>query len=722
MKRIVVFPSKDSPSYQFSQDLTLPSEFQFDPSKSESKVSVFELLCDLKYKELDEYFKTGDPNVFDSCGYSLINRCIQYHLPRPNTFPKHDGMFYDMLVYLLDHGCNVNLQKTHRGRSSALLYVLNPVLVGSEYNDFEKLREIQSFEARNKVKEPERNPILTLKRKIGIIKLLLDRGSLNISDSYGFNPVMIAVNLAARMKSLPKKQSEIECYEEISELLLSHFSLTIRNIIEVNLQYCSRLQLISVKHGLDIIYRTHNLVSKLNQSNIKLRYNSIYEMSHQFFISEEKSLEVNEELKSLLFVMQYFDLANFLSYFRIKGELNCLGKSPLKSSLNFVFTSPQIWRLEIFSVDCFLLYLDNANILNWILPYKIDGSLSKIEGVFSLFQYLISKPEFDVSQIGPFFIDLISRIESNSELASGIKYLLVRLLILLELWVLHRPFDESKVYHLKEDLIRSQIFTFNTLAHYFLQNFNLFDIIHIKTSYPVQRGEIGSVWEKGDEMEKQNVNRNAEHHIFMRILGSLSFQVNNRDETEKNTCLHILAKLGRVNCMEYLLDYLGAYPFALNSQGITFLDIYEGMNGSKTGEEKDTQVLKNINQFRQYTSKPYSLRTLSGYILSKLPNEIIKSMNPPHNILHFISLHQQPKSAYEVIELTVNNKGKYQVKSNQVKSHPIKSHRKFKPKVTTDKQASPSDKVVSFTAFSVKEGDTDCGEYSCSVKFNPGIL
>ena len=72
----------------------------------------------------------------------------------------------------------------------------------------------------------------------------------------------------------------------------------------------------------------------------------------------------------------------------------------------------------------------------------------------------------------------------------------------------------------------------------------------------------------------------------MKILDCLSFQVNNRDESERNTCLHILAKLGRVDCIEYLLDYLGAYPYALNSQGNTFLDIYEGLNTLKS-EEKD---------------------------------------------------------------------------------------------------------------------------------------
>ena len=709
MKKIIRFPNKDaqSPSYHFSKGITLPTEFEFKSNTpTETSSSVFELLHDLNFKGLDEYFEAGNPDVYDSCGFSLLNRCIQYHMPRQNNaMLNHDEKFYDMLVYLLDHGCDVNLPNSNRYNSTALHYVLSPMI---GVIDHEHRKCNVTLEGVVTIKIPPGKKQLVFQRKLKIIKLLLDRGSLNINTSNGFNAVMIAVNMKVRCNAYSRIQSEREFYHEISGLFLTHFSLTIRNLVEMNIQIPSRLQLISVKHGLNVVLKTHDLVSNLNLADVEFSYTFAQELSHQFFISEEQSFDVTGELISLLFVIQYFDLADFLLYFKYNSELSGLGKSPLKSSLNLVFTTPQFGRFEIFCVDCCLIYLDNTNTLYWILPYRIDCSVSRIEGIFSLFQFLILKPEFNVSQIGPFFIELISRIDSNSELASGIQYLLVRYLILIELWILHRPLDESKVYHLKEDLIQSKIFSFNTLAHFFLQNFNLFDIIRLKTSLPIQRGEMCSIWKKTKELEKQDISRKSELHIFMKILYCLSFQVNNRDESERNTCLHILAKLGRVDCMEYLLDYLGAYPFALNSQGNTFLDIYEGLNTLKI-EEKDAQVLKNIDKFRHYMSRPFSLRTLSGYVLSKFPNQMIQSINPPHNILHFILLHQKPNPGYEIVELRLTGR------------HHIK-HRKSKPKITSDKQSCASENQISFATFSPQEESSACQESGCRIKFNPGII
>ena len=711
MKRIIRFPNKDaqSPSYHFSKGTTLPTKFEFKSNTptEETSSSVFELLYDLNYKDLDEYFETGKPDVYDSCGYSLLNRCIQYHMPRQNNATlNHDEKFYDMLVYLLDHGCEVNLPNANRYNSTALHYVLSPT-VG--VIDHENRKSIVALEGMVTMNLPPGKKQLVFQRKLKIIKLLLERESSNINTSNGFNAVMIAVNMKVRCNAYSRIQSEREFYREISDLFLTHFSLTIRNLVEMNIQIPSRLQLISVKHGLSVVLKSHDLVSKLNHAGIEFSYTFAQELSHQFFINEEQSLDVTEELTSLLFVMQYYDLADFLLYFKYNCELSALGKAPLKSSLNLVFTTPQFGRFEIFCVDCCLIYLDNTNTLNWILPYKIDCSVSRIEGIFSVFQYLMLKPEFNVSQIGPFFIELITRVDSNSELASGIQYLLVRYLILIELWILHRPLDEFKVYHLKGDLIQSKIFSFNTLAHFFLQKFNIFEIIRLKTSLPIQRGEMCSIWKKTKEIEEQDVSRNSELHIFMKILDCLSFQVNNRDESERNTCLHILAKIGRVDCMKYILDYLGAYPYALNSQGNTFLDIYEGLNTLKI-EEKDAQVLKNIDTFRHYMSKPFSLRTLSGYVLSKLPNQIIQSINPPHNILHFILLHQKPNPGYEIVELRLT--GRYHIK-----------HRESKPKIHSDKQFSASENQISFASFThQEENSASCQENGCKIKFNPGII
>ena len=518
MKKIVRFPNTDThpPSYHFSERLILPTEFEFKSNTStESSPSVFELLFDLNYKELDKYFERDDPDVYDSCGSSLLTRCIQYHMPRQNAVSNHDEKFYDMLVYLLDHGCGVNVPNPNRYNSTALHYVLSP-MVG--VIDHENRKCVMALEGLSTMKVPDSKKQLASQRKLRIIRLLLERGSSNINASNGFNAVMIAVNMNVRCNSYSRIQSEREFYREVSDLFLTHFSLTIRNLVEINIQIPSRLQLISVKHGLSAVLKTHELVSILTHADVEFSYTFVQELSHQFFISEEQRFDVTDELMSLLFVMQYFDLPDFLFYFRYNGELSGVGKSPLKSSLNLVFTTPQFGRIEIFCVDCCLIYLDTTNTLNWILPYEIDCSVLRIEGIFSLFQFLISKPEFNVSQTGPFFIELISRVDSNSELASGIQYLLVRYLILIELWILHRPLDESKVYHLKEDLIQSKIFSFDTLAHFFLQNFNLFDIIRLKTSLPIQRGKMCSIWKQTKEIEKQDVSRDSELHIFMKIL------------------------------------------------------------------------------------------------------------------------------------------------------------------------------------------------------------
>ena len=704
MKKSIQFPNTDdsSLSYHFSNNFTLASQFEFN---SEPNLPVWEALYDLNYKELKTYFKTGNPNIFDSAGYSLIGRCIQYQMPRHNALAKYDGKFYEMLVFLLDHGCDVNLQNKHRYNTTALHYVLNPMVGWVDY--YSKRATDVGFrsdtaEGMSLSRIPFDKIDVVFRRKIEIIKLLLSRGALNLVDSNGLNPVMIALNLAARINAFPGPESEKKYYREISHLLLSHFPISVRNVFQINLQLSSRLILISVKHGLQNVLKTQELVTKVAHRNVNFSYTFVYELTHQFSICREKSCEIDDELKTAIHAMQHFDLDGFLLYFRFNAKLKGIGKFPLKSCLNLTFTSPDFGQIEIFSFSSVLLYLDNNSTLDWIMPYQLNGNLSKIKGVFALFQFLISKSEFNVSQIGPFFIELISRINPKCELASKIQYLLVRYLMLLELWILYRPIDESKVYHLKEELINSDVFTFNTLAHYFLQNFNLFELIRIKTAIPIQQGEPTSVWKKQEKLENQIPK--SEVHIFMKVLEGFSSQINNRDETERNTCLHILAKLGREDCMEYLLDYLGAYPFALNSRGINFLDIYEGMNADKISQ-KDPNILKFIDKFRHYLSKPYSLRTLSGSVLSKWPIELIQYINPPHNILHFILLHQKPESTLEIVEL-------------RQKSRQSKSHRKSLQKHNYEKQTSLSEEQISFTSFKFPGGEIDIQ----TVKFNPGIF
>ena len=714
IKKGIQFPNKDNNnlSYKFSKNLTLATEYEFDTKKPKSNLSVWEALYDLNFEILKVYFKTGNPNIFDSAGYSLVGRCIQYQMPRHNALAKYDGKFYEMLLFLLDNGCEVNLENTYRYNTTALHYVLNPMVGWIDYDS----KKATNVEFRSDVIEgmslsriPSCKIDIVFRRKIEIVKLLLSRGALNLIDFNGLNPVMIASNLAARINVFPGPESEKKYYREISHLLLEHFSLSVRNVFEINLQISSRLNIISVKHGLQNVLKTNELVTMVVQRNVQLSYTFVYELPHQFFISRAKSFEVNDELKTAIQAMQYFDLDSFLLYFRFNSELKGIGKFPLKSCLILTFTSPGFGQIEIFSISTLLLYLYNSSILNWVMPYQVNGNLSKLKGIFSLFQFLINKPDFNVSQIGPFFIEFIARINPNCELASKIQYLLVRYLILLELWILHRPIDESKVYHLKEELIHSDVFTYNTLAHFFLQNFNLFDIIHIKTSFPVQHGELTSVWNKQEELEKQNVCLKSKIHIFMKVLEGLSFQVNNRDETENNTCLHILAKLGREDCMQYLLDYLGAYPFALNSNGINFLDIYEGMNSEKISQ-KNVNILKSIEKFRHYLSKPYSLRTLSGLVISKWPLQMVQILNPPHNILHFILLHQKPESTQELVEL---------VQKSKRQSRLI---RKSLQKQNSKKQTSPSKEKIYFRNLKFPEGETDDDTTEFRVKFNPGII
>ena len=701
----------NSISYHFPQNLTLSNEYQFNSKPPASNLTVWEALYDLNYESLKAYFKTGNPNIFDSAGYSLLGRCIQYQMPRHNAFAKYDGKFYEMLVFLLEHGCDVNIQSNKRyTNSTSLHYVLNPMMGWIDY-DSKKGKDVEfrteTIEGISLSRIQLNKTEVVFRRKMEIIQLLLSRGVHNLTDFNGLNPVMIASNIADRINIFPKAESEKEYYREISNVLLAHFSISVRNVFEINLQISSRLTLISVKHGLQNVLKTGELVNKVVQRNVQLNYTFVYELPHQFFIGVAKSIEINDELKTALHTMLYLDLDSFLIYFRFNSDLKGIGKFPLKSCLILTFISTDFGQIEIFSLSNILLYLHNNSTLNWVMPIQVNSNLSKIKGIFSLFQFLLSKSDFNVSQIGPFFIELIAKIDPTSELASKIEYLLVRYLILLELWVLHRPIDQSRVYHLKEDLIQSDVFTYNTIAHYFLQNFNLFEIIRIKTSIPVQHGELTTVWKKQEELEKQNVCLKSKIHIFMKVLEGLSFQVNNRNETEKNTCLHILAKLGREDCMEYLLDYLGAYPFALNSHGINFLDIYEGMNSEKISQ-KNPNIMKSIEKFRHYVAKPYSLRTLSGLVLSKWSIQQIQSINPPQNILHFILLHQKPESTQEVVELV--HKSKRQ----------SKSIRKYMQKLDSKKQTSPTTKQVYFRTTQGDTQTTDTPE--ATVKFNPGII
>ena len=705
MRKVIEVPKIESqPSYyNFSQNISLPDKFEFqttNDAEAPPPNTIWDALYDLNYEELSTLLKDENLNSLDSQGYSLINRCILLQMIRTNALPKFDGKYYEMLIFLIGKGCDVNFRGNARNQFTPLHLVINPKVGLIEHTN-RKLNEVRiKCDIQRKINDAAMDPVtkmsLIFDRKIDIIKLLLQNGALNLTDNNGFDPIMIANNLAEKNKNV--NQTNYRYYCEIYHLLSSHFSLTVLNTIHSTILCTPRLLAASVKHGVPNLIETSFLISRFIHREHSFTYTFVCELAHRFFINDNNiALNFNDNFKTIFYILQYFELENFLYYFcyetRLKG-------SPLKSSIRFNITLSEIGEFQLYSFSNVIVYLDNDNNFNWILPYTIIDHLSRVEGMFPLFHSLLTNKDFDVSQIGPFFIDFISHINPDSELATAIPYLLVRYFIMLELWVLYRPEDESRIYHLKEDLVNSSIFTYTTLAHYLLNNFQLFDTIRIKTSFPLQFSQVASLWKKNDK-STEDISLDSKMHIFLKILETISFQINNRDSLN-NSCLHILARLKRVDFIFFLLDNLGAYPFVLNSNCLTFLDIYRGINSDA---KKGSEVANGIEKLERYFSKPYTLRTLSGYVLSR-HIDVLKFLDPPTNILKFVLLHLKPESC-ELFEI--------QPKCKNIN----KIQRKHRVKHTTDKKVSPSENRIHFDAFSVPEESTptmDC------IKFNPGII
>ena len=156
------------------------------------------------------------PNTDDS---SPNNFTLASHIEFYSE-PKYDGKFYEMLVFLLDHGCDVNLQNKHRYNSTALHYVLNPMVGWVDYYS-NRATDVgfrsDSVEGMSFSRIPFDKIDVVFRRKVEIIKLLLSRGALNLVDSNGLNPVTISLNLAARINAFPGPEFEKKYYREISQ-------------------------------------------------------------------------------------------------------------------------------------------------------------------------------------------------------------------------------------------------------------------------------------------------------------------------------------------------------------------------------------------------------------------------------------------------------------------------------------------------------------------------